>query len=160
MWAFDPKRASLPARLKCSLTQKLLPRIGLAAPSRVTISGCPQTVRRSIGRRRPFCGLRPARFSAAISASAPSFDAPQFREVMSLPLRTNAAMPKRARISRRNEASGQPEKTFLSQTLSVAVLAVCSEPLSVGWNSLITGKIEGISPILGPARMLGPLQTN
>jgi hypothetical protein len=31
----------------------------------------------------------------------------------------------------------------------VAVLPVCSEPLSVESNSLITGKIQGISPISG-----------
>jgi hypothetical protein len=41
----------------------------------------------------------------------------------------------------------------------VAVLAVCSELLSK-MDSLIAGKIEGISPILKLSRMPGPAETN
>jgi hypothetical protein len=40
------------------------------------------------------------------------------------------------------------------------VLAVCSELLSIGPNSLIRGKIQGISSISGPWRVLGPSNLN
>ena len=47
----------------------------------------------------------------------------------------------------------------ISVTYVVAVLAVCSELLS-NVDSLIAGKIEGISPILKLSRMPGPLEIN
>jgi hypothetical protein len=40
------------------------------------------------------------------------------------------------------------------------MLAVRSEPFSAGSNSLITGKIEGISPILRLLRMPAPAESN
>jgi hypothetical protein len=41
----------------------------------------------------------------------------------------------------------------------LAVLAVTSELLSANLNSLIHGKIQGISSISGPWRLLGPQQS-